>query len=155
MGESTSAAVLDGTDIVYVARVATTHRLMNVGITVGTRFPAYATSMGRVLLAARGDDGLAGTDLRSFTEHTAVDVTELRTRLAEVRRQGWARVDEELAVGLRAIAVPVRDASRTVVAALNVSMAATAGPDADPDSHLDALRETAAAIEADLALLGR
>lgn len=102
--ESVSAAVLDGSDIVYVARVAT-RRIMSVGITVGTRFPAERTSMGRALLVATG----------------AVDADAARSRGWEVDAEGWALVDEELEAGLRAIAAPVRDARGRVVAAVNIS----------------------------------
>lgn len=153
-GESTSAAVLDGADIVYVARVAT-RRIMDAGITVGTRFPAHATSMGRVLLAALPDGDLAGvldgTDLRPLTERTVTDPARLRGILAEVRGQGWAYVDQELELGLRSLAAPVRGRDGAVVAAVNVSMSAAA----DPRRHLDDLLATAAAIGADLAYVAR
>lgn len=152
VGESTSAAVLDGAEIVYVARVAT-RRLMTVGITVGTRFPAHATSMGRVLLAALPDEAVAAhlgaAALTPLTPHTVTEASVLRDRIEEARRQGWALVDQELELGLRSLAVPLRDAHGAVVAALNISTSAT-GP--DPLTHLEALRETAAAAAADLAL---
>lgn len=153
VGESTSAAILDGDDIVYVARVATTHRLMRVGITVGTRFPAWATSMGRVLLAAEGADTTARlTDLtlQPLTPRTLTDPADLAAEIARVGEQGWALVDEELEVGLRSIAVPLRDAADRVVAALNISMHSGGG---DPLVHLDALRATAEKIRADLSML--
>jgi IclR family pca regulon transcriptional regulator len=156
-GESTSAAVLDGTEIVYVARVAT-RRLMRVGITVGTRFPAYATSMGRVLLAAlppaESDERLAASDLVALTPHTVVGVEALRTLLDGVRRHGWSLVDQELETGLRSLAVPVRDAAGAVVGAVNLSMSASS-PDGGALAQLPALLETAAAIGADLALTDR
>jgi len=122
--ESSSMSVLDGRDIVYVARVPTS-RIMAVAISVGTRFPAYATSMGRVLLAGLDDraleEHLADLDLQSFTSHTVRSAGALRERVQEARRQGWALVDQELDHGLRSIAAPVRDRSGTVVAAVNVS----------------------------------
>jgi IclR family transcriptional regulator, pca regulon regulatory protein len=122
--ESSSMSVLDGADIVYVARVPTS-RIMTVAINVGTRFPAYATSMGRVLLAALDDatleSYLATLAVERFTPHTVADTTELRARLLETRQQGFALVDQELEHGLRSVAAPVRDRHGTVVAAVNVS----------------------------------
>lgn len=122
--ESSSMSVLDGHDIVYVARVPTS-RIMTVAINVGTRFPAYATSMGRVLLAGLDDvaleEHLAGLELQAFTNQTVGSAVALRERVHETRRQGWALVDQELEHGLRSIAAPVRDRSGTVVAAVNVS----------------------------------
>jgi len=105
LDESTSASVLDGDAIVYVARVPT-RRIMNVGITIGTRFPANVTSMGRVLLAAESEDRWPDA---------------LRQVLANARTQGWAIVDQELEQGLRSIAAPLHSADGTVVAAINVS----------------------------------
>lgn len=123
-GESSSMAVLDGGDIVYVARVPVS-RIMTVRITVGTRFPAYATSMGRVLLAALAEpelDGyLAAVELRALTAHTIVGVDALRSSLEEVRANGHAISDQELEDGLRSVAVPIRDRSGRTVAAVNVS----------------------------------
>ncbi len=151
LGESTSAAVLDGTEIVYVARVAK-RRIMSVGITVGTRFPATATSMGRVLLSAAGpeclDRALAG-GLEPLTPLTLTDPDAVRRQVALAGEQGWALVDQELEVGLRSLAVPVRGSSGDVVAALNVS---SSSPPADLDAAVAALRATAAAVEADLRL---
>ena len=122
--ESSSLSVLDGRDIVYVARVPTS-RIMTVAISVGTRFPAYATSMGRVLLAGLDDAALEGylstVALERLTEHTVQSVDELRTRLLQVRQQGYALVDQELEYGLRSLAAPVRDKQGHVVAAVNVS----------------------------------
>lgn len=126
--ESTSASVLDGTDIVYVARVPT-RRIMSVRINIGTRFPAYATSMGRVLLsdfsADELDAHLASPRFEGFTSHTVTTRAALEAELAKVREQGYAIVDQELEVGLRSIAVPIRHASGTVIAAINVSTTAT------------------------------
>ncbi|GAB3578716.1 IclR family transcriptional regulator C-terminal domain-containing protein [Leifsonia lichenia] len=127
LGESVSMAVLDGTDIVYVARVHT-RRIMSVGIAVGSRFPAYATSMGRVLLAGLDDTQvravLARSDLRPLTPNTTTDPAALVEAIACVARDGWASVDQELELGLRSIAVPVRNPSGAVVAAINVSLSA-------------------------------
>ncbi|HEX3825430.1 MAG TPA: IclR family transcriptional regulator C-terminal domain-containing protein [Mycobacteriales bacterium] len=152
--ESCSLSVLDSGDIIYVARVPT-RRIMTVAINVGTRFPAYATSMGRVLLAALApaelDDYLASTDLRALTPKTVSDPKRLRTTLARIASQGFALVDQELEVGLRSIAVPVHGAEGNVVAALNVSMHVGRGSaEAARRELLPHLREAAAAIEADL-----
>jgi IclR family transcriptional regulator, pca regulon regulatory protein len=128
INESSSISVLDDTDIVYVARVPT-RRIMSITLAVGTRLPAYATSMGRVLLAALPEaeleERLARVDLRPLTKRTVTDRDELRRVLAGVRRQGYAVVDQELEEGLRSGAVPIRDASGQVVAALNVSVHAS------------------------------
>ncbi|MFI9508836.1 IclR family transcriptional regulator C-terminal domain-containing protein [Nocardia sp. NPDC052566] len=122
--ESSSVSVLDGADVVYIARVAAS-RIMTVSINIGTRFPAYATSMGHVLLAGLGtpelDAYLDGTPLAPRTAHTLTDAAALRAALAEVRAQGYSIVDQELEEGLRSVAAPVRDHSGTVVAAVNIS----------------------------------
>lgn len=153
VGESTSVAVLDGTDIVYVARVAT-RRIMSVGIAVGTRFPAYATSMGRVLLAALDEraleDHLQRADLRALTPRTLHEPAALRRELARVREQGWALVDQELERGLTSIAAPIVDGRGATVAALNVS-AATMDDVPQVDRARGPLLEAARAIGADLA----
>ena len=152
--ESTSVSVLDGADIVYVARVPVS-RIMTVGINLGTRFPAHATSMGRVLLAGRAPgepDRLPDAGLTRLTSGTIVDMDELRAELARVRERGYALVDQELEEGLRSIAVPLRDRHGGVVAAVNVSTHASRTPVPTlRDDLLPALRDTAAAIEADLA----
>ena len=152
--ESSSVSVLDGDDVVYVARVPT-RRIMSVTISVGTRFPAYATSMGRVLLAGLPDDEvdakLARADLRKLTARTITSVDDLRDEIERVRRQGYAIVDEELEAGLRSIAAPVRDAAGAVSAAVNLSAQASRTTVADMKRRLlPRLRETAAAIERDL-----
>ncbi|MDN5918607.1 MAG: helix-turn-helix domain-containing protein [Pseudonocardia sp.] len=126
--ESVSVSVLDGPDVVYVARVPTS-RIMTVTITIGTRFPAYATSMGRVLLAALPapelDASLAQRRPEALTDRTLADPSGLRAELDRVRADGFCVVDQELEAGLRSIAVPVRDRSGRVVAAANVSTHAT------------------------------
>lgn len=159
VGESTSAAVLDGQDIVYVARVAT-RRIMSVGITVGTRFPAYATSMGRVLLAGLPADELdaylAGVELHRLGPHAVHDTTTLREKIVRAREQGWAKVDQELEPGLRSIAAPVVDGTGNVVAALNISASSsTSTVDGLVTDSLPRLLETATAVSADLALTKR
>ena len=129
--ESCSVSVLDGDDLVYVAR-ASANRIMTIALTVGTRLPPYPTSMGRVLLAHLPADELEAylsrTELRKLTERTVVDPAELRTILATVRSQGWAAVDQELEAGVRSIAVPIQDSSGKVVAAINASAHAARVP---------------------------
>lgn len=149
-GESCSMATLDLPDIVYVARVPT-RRIMSITISVGTRLPAHATSMGRVLLADLPEGELTAfveqDRLDAFTPQTIVDPTRLARVLAEVREQGWALVDQELEVGLRSVAAPVRRADGRVVAALNVSAAASRIPTEDLHGRfLPALMETAESI---------
>jgi IclR family pca regulon transcriptional regulator len=126
--ESSSVSVLDGDDVVYVARVPT-RRIMAVAINVGTRFPAYATSMGRVLVAhlppERVQAYLGRVRLDRLTARTVGSVAELRTELDRVREQGYAIVDQELEEGLRSMAAPVRDRSGAVGAAVNVSVHAS------------------------------
>lgn len=123
--ESTSLAVLVGDEVQYTGRVETS-RIMNVHITIGTRFPAYATSMGRVLLAGLAPEEraelLARTEPTALTPYTVTGRAELAALLEEVGRQGYALVDEELEVGLRSIALPVRDRAGRVVAAVNVAL---------------------------------
>ncbi|WP_344260534.1 IclR family transcriptional regulator [Streptomyces sodiiphilus] len=152
--ESASLAVLDGTDVVYVARVATS-RIMRVSITIGTRFPAYATSMGRVLLAwlppGALEDHLTRAELTRYTPRTVTSVPQLRGALEKVRAQGWAMVDQELEEGLRSLAAPVRDGSGNVVAAVNVSThASRTSVESNRHTLLPPLLATAARIEADL-----
>ncbi|WP_198677471.1 IclR family transcriptional regulator domain-containing protein [Leucobacter luti] len=157
LDESVSAAVLTETEIVYVARVPT-RRIMTVGITIGTRFPAYATSMGRALLAALPEEGQAAllreSVLSALTPHTLAEPEELAAELARVRAQGWALVDGELEAGLRSVAAPIRGRDGRVVAAINVSTSASRETVARlREHHLPQLLDTAAAIEADLRLL--
>src|SRR5262245_32113064 len=122
--ESCSASVLDGGEIVYVARVPT-RRIMSVALGIGTRLPAYPTSMGRVLLASltpeRLDAYFRNAALTALTPHTVTDEAELRRILAQVARQGYATVDQELEEGLRSIAAPIRSRSGRTLAAVNVS----------------------------------
>lgn len=156
--ESASVTVLDDTDIVYVARVPTA-RIMRVTISIGTRFPAYATSMGRVLLAGltTGELGawLAGASMRPITDRTITDPRALRAELDRVREQGWALVDQELEEGLRSLAAPIRDRSGGTAAAVNIAThsARTSAAEARR-SLLPALLRTAEQIGADLRAAG-
>jgi IclR family pca regulon transcriptional regulator len=152
--ESSSVSVLDGDEVVYVARVPT-RRIMTVVISVGTRFPAFATSMGRVLLAGQSDewlDGyLASAQLPQLTRRTITDPARLRAELMGVRRQGWAMVDEELEEGLRAIAAPIHDPQEKVIAAVNVSAPTRrGGPETLREELLPHLLTAARHIEEDL-----
>jgi IclR family pca regulon transcriptional regulator len=145
--ESCSLSVLDGGDIVYVARVPT-RRIMSVSISIGTRLPAHATSMGQVLLATLSPERLDGyfktARLTSFTPRTLTSEANLRAQLARIASQGYALVDQEFEVGLRSIAVPVRDRGGRVIAAMNVSANAARLPIADMvRSYLPELRRGA------------
>jgi IclR family pca regulon transcriptional regulator len=152
--ESSSVAVLDGDDIVYVVRVPT-KRIMAVAISVGTRFPAYATSMGRVLLASLSPDQLDAylqrVELVALTRFTVTDTARLRRLLDQVRTDGFVITDQELEEGLRSTAVPIRDANGNVIAAINLSAQATRVSSAQMrDELLPHLLETARRIEIDL-----
>jgi IclR family pca regulon transcriptional regulator len=122
--ESCSAAVLDGTDIVYVLRVPT-HKIMSISLGVGSRLPAYCTSMGRMLLSALPPeammDVLNASERTARTRFTVTDVNELAAKIAQVRQQGWALVDQELEEGLVSMAAPVTDRAGQTSAAINIS----------------------------------
>jgi IclR family transcriptional regulator, pca regulon regulatory protein len=152
--ESSSLSVLDGDDIVYVARVPTS-RIMTVAINVGTRFPAYATSMGRVLLASLPDHELRPyldrVRLDRLTAHTVPTPAALRSELDRIRTEGYAIVDQELEEGLRAVAAPIRDRTGRVVGAVNISVQASrASVDAMRRNLLPPLLAATARIDADL-----
>ena len=125
VSESSSMGVLDGNEIVYVARIPV-RRLMSVALGVGSRLPAFVTSIGRVLLAAKSDDALAGwlrhQAFRPITPHTLFKTKALKGEILRIRRQGYAFVSQELELGLCSIAVPIRSAQGEVVCGLNVSM---------------------------------
>ncbi|HYB49273.1 MAG TPA: IclR family transcriptional regulator C-terminal domain-containing protein [Streptosporangiaceae bacterium] len=157
--ESSSVCELDGEDVVYIARVPT-KRIMTVTISVGTRFPAYATSMGRVLLAAQSDQWLENyldsASLRGLTGHTITSAPALRRELHKIRAQGWALVDQELEEGLRSIAAPIRDADGQVIAAVNISThAGRRTLNTIVEEFLQPLLTTARRIELDLARSSR
>ncbi|QDO97943.1 helix-turn-helix domain-containing protein [Ferrovibrio terrae] len=124
VNESCSISVLEGSDIVYVARVPT-KRIMSVALGIGTRLPAFCTSMGRVLLAdlrpSELDQFFSDGSFKPLTPHTVVDPARLREKVGEARRDGYAMVDQELEIGLRSIAVPIRNQAGRVLAAMNVS----------------------------------
>jgi IclR family transcriptional regulator, pca regulon regulatory protein len=148
--ESCSAATLDLPDIVYVARVPT-RRIMTISLGVGSRLPAHATAMGRVLLADLPPDDLDGflaaTPLERYTDRTVTDEDALRAEVTKVREQGWAFVDQELEIGLRSIAVPMRGHGGRVMAALNTSAAVPrVSIEEFHERFLPALLQTAAGI---------
>ncbi len=122
--ESCSAAVLDGTEIVYVVRVPT-KRIMTISLALGSRLPAYTTSMGRVLLASLSPTALQNffekASIKSLTKRTITDPARLREVVLEVKEQGWCMVDQELEEGVRSIAAPLHDRFGNVIAALNLS----------------------------------
>ena len=153
--ESSSVAVLDGERIVYIAHVAA-KRVLAVTVTVGSEDPAWATSLGRVLLAAQSDEWLdrylERAELPALTARTITQRGRLRAELEKVRKQGWALVDQELEVGLRAVAAPIHDAHGRVVAAVNVDPQATRWTvGAIRSTVLPQLLEKAAAIDVELA----
>lgn len=121
--ETSSIAVLDGTDIVYVMRVPT-RRILTTNISIGSRLPAYSQSMGRVLLGGLTPDELdsyfAAIELKPFTRKTEVDPVRLRQIIAEDRKKGWAWVNGELEEGICGIAVPLLDADGKIIAAMNI-----------------------------------
>lgn len=123
--EACNLATLEGEQILYIARSAVPQRLISVDLSVGSRLPAYCTSMGRVLLAALDDDALQEylqqAELQAKTSRTLHTPEALWACLMQVRQQGWCIVDQELEQGLRSLAVPVRDSSGRVLAAMNVS----------------------------------
>ena len=125
IGESSSLGVLDGDEVIYVARSAAKHRLMAITLSVGTRLPAAHTSMGRVLLAqlpdAELDAYLERVVLERYTDKTVTDKDELRACVLKVRQQGYAVSDQELDSGLRSLAVPAFDGNGRLLGAINIS----------------------------------
>jgi IclR family pca regulon transcriptional regulator len=153
--ESTSIAQLDGSDIVYVARVAVP-KIVTLAVTIGTRFPAMQTSLGKVLLAglppAEAERVLAEPSRSGITPRWQPDAAERAAALREVRARGWALTDEQLAPGIRSVAVPLRDGEGAVIAALNVNSHAAETPlDVLVGQHLPLLIRAAGAISADWA----
>ncbi len=155
-GQSSSMSQLDGSDIVYVARVAVP-RLIALRVDVGTRFPAPRTSQGKVLLAALARDELdavlAQPSRSGLPAYADRPREELDAELAQVRARGWALADEELAPGVRSIAAPVRDGTGAVRAAMNVTVhAAETSVEQLTSEHLPHLLRTAGDVSADWAL---
>ena len=125
LGESSSLGVLDGNEVIYIARSSAPHRLMAITLSIGTRLPAVATSMGRVLMAYLPEEKrealLEKTELKAYTERTIIDRKALRECLTEVRLKGYCIVDQELDSGLRSLAVPAFDANGKLLGAINIS----------------------------------
>lgn len=159
-GESTSITVLTGTDILYVGRVHE-RSIIRVDITVGSRFPAVATSMGRVLIAAKGEEELQEfmrhAELSPITNRTITDPVEFESEIRRIRRQGWSYVDQEFDLGLRSIAIPVRLSSGEVIAAINFSLRVTGRDDTEPDIdyYVGALTEASTQIARSVEYAGR
>ena len=140
IGQSCSVALLDESDIVYIARAAQ-KRVMSVGLMPGSRLPAHCTSLGRVLLAALPREEAAGlverSDLTPRTRCSLVEPKDIMTRIDDARDKGFALVNQEVELGLRSIAVPLMGRHGTVVAALNIGLPATdAPPEATVDEYL-------------------
>jgi IclR family pca regulon transcriptional regulator len=157
--ESVSVSVLDGDEIVYVLRVPT-HRIMTIGLSIGSRLPAYCSSMGRVLLGALPeaelDRVLGRGKLASLTRHTVTDAKQLRKMIVADAKRGWSLVDQELEEGLRSISVPLHDSTGAVIAAMNVSGQAARCTVAEMQKNfLPELQSAAARIEQALRLRGR
>ncbi|ODU22916.1 MAG: IclR family transcriptional regulator [Sphingomonas sp. SCN 67-18] len=127
-GDSSSMAVLSGENILYIAHVSTNRRI-RIGASVGTRFPAYATSLGKVLLAYQGDAAIDAyldqVELSRFTEHTITSKAELKKCLRAARTDGYASAQDELDYGVVSVAVPVFDKDRQIAAAINCSTSTT------------------------------
>jgi IclR family transcriptional regulator, pca regulon regulatory protein len=155
-GESSSMAQLDGSDIVYVARVAVP-KIIALRVDIGTRFPAVQTSQGKVLLAALSPGELEATlavpSRAGFPPYIGRPAGQLDRELTEVRARGWALADEELAPGVRSVAVPVRDGAGVVRAAMNVTVhAAETSMERLLGEHLPLLLRTAGDVSAEWAL---
>lgn len=123
--ESVFAAVLEGQDVVYVASATPPNRFVSISVSVGSRAPAHAVSTGRILLAALPEDELLkyldSVTLQKLTPNTVTSKVKLRGQIADDGVKGWSIVDQELEIGLRSIAVPIRDKNGLVIAALNVA----------------------------------
>ena len=155
-GESSSVAQLDGSDIVYVARVSVP-KIVALRVVIGTRFPAATTSLGKVLLAdlssAEVEAVLAQPSRAGVRAHKPHQHAELLADLEQTRARGWAMTDQELAAGIRSVAAPLRGSDGSVIAALNVNAhAAETSLETLLEHHLPHLLATAAAISDDFAV---
>lgn len=150
IGESTSVSILDETEIVYLARAAQ-RRVMSIGLMPGSRLPAHCTSMGRVLLAALPEMDarvlVECSDLSPRTVHSQTDPDEIMARIAKVRRDGYAVINQEVEIGLRSIAVPLMNIHGQVVAALNIGLATT---QAEPATLVTRFHEPLLRVQAGL-----
>lgn len=152
IGESSSLGVLDGDEVIYIARSSAPHRLMAITLSTGTRLPAAYTSMGRILLAQLSDseldDYLEGVKLTPYTGKTLTRRGDLKAAILTARQQGYAVVDQELDSGLRSIAIPAFDTEGKLLGALNISTnAARVDMDTLLDSYLPLLKEKARQIQ--------
>jgi IclR family transcriptional regulator, pca regulon regulatory protein len=124
VGESCSVSVLDFPDVVYIARWLT-HQIMSVSLNVGTRLPVFSTSMGRVLLSVKSDEEIdafiSSTKPEKLTRYTLTDPKAIKAEILQVRKAGYSIVNQELEIGLRSIAVPLKNKKGEVIAAINVS----------------------------------
>jgi IclR family pca regulon transcriptional regulator len=149
-GMSCSMGVLSNTEVVYIARVEKPKPL-HISIRVGERLPAFSTALGRVLLSGRTENEvrklLAKTELRKFTDDTIIDAESLINIINDIRRQDWAYVVNQQMPGWTSVAVPVRNAQREIVAAINASAQYQPSPNALVDLTLPLLRAAAAEIE--------
>jgi IclR family pca regulon transcriptional regulator len=148
IGESSSVSILDGNEIVYVARAAQ-RKVMSIALMPGSRLPAYCTSMGRVLLAALPEgearERLGSAALPQRTPHTLTDPEAVMAEIARVRANGYAAIDQEVEMGLRSIAVPLMTARRITVAAVNLGLPARGEPvEAMIERYLPALQDVSA-----------
>jgi IclR family pca regulon transcriptional regulator len=129
IGQSTSVSILDDTEIVYVARAAQ-RRVMSIALMPGSRLPAYCTSMGRVLLASLSlEDRRASLERSDIVARTPMTLTDIDALMAEIEAtaaRGHAMIDQEVEIGLRSLAVPLKSARGKTIAALNVGVAASA-----------------------------
>jgi IclR family pca regulon transcriptional regulator len=154
--ESCSAGVLEGADIMYVLRVST-RKIMRNSLGVGSRLPAYCTSLGRMLLAGSSDDEvralLAASTLEARTRHPVTEVDALVAKVQQARRQGWCLVNQELEEGLVSIAAPIVNRAGRTIAALNISGQVNRTPPRQmQEAMLPALREAARLVSQRLAL---
>ena len=154
MGDSASMAVLSGRDVLYLAHVSTDRRI-RLGAGVGTRFPLHATSLGKAILAFRGDGEiehfLAHAPFQRFTEHTITDAATMRARLREVRARGYDSALDELDYGIVSVAIPIFDAQSNAIAAINCSTSTSRiSRDELVATRVPKLREAAREIEAAL-----
>jgi len=156
--ETVNFAVLDGTDVVYVARLAT-GQILSINIDIGTRLPAYCTSLGRAILAALPTDQaravLERSDRAELTPQTIVDVDEIVDELAAIRQRGYSYTEAELEQGLQSAAAAVRGVGGAVVGAINISVPGARVSGAELEREMvPALIEVAAAFSADLGWTG-
>jgi len=151
--EACSIGVWDNGDVLYISRVQSNKRKMAMHVSIGTRFPAFCTSMGRVLLAALPaaelDAYLAALHPQQHTHRTVTDKTRIRETIEAVRAQGWSLADQEMEEGVRSISVPLHNRKGAVIAAMNISVQASRIGEAElRERHLPQLQLAAHEIDA-------